>query len=110
ESGWVLREVTHKTPTHFPWPCCCSWYRGKLPADPTATLQGQLEIQPALKTPLGTPSHETKICSVLSDFFLGEVSVRRFDTVTANKSRHCNHLHEMIRSCYIRVTWSHFDG
>ena len=66
--------------------------RGKWPADPALTLQDQTRCSRLRKTPLGTPSDKTKICSVLSDFLLGEVSLRRFDTVTRNKSRHCMHL------------------
>jgi hypothetical protein len=56
------------------------------------------------KTPLETDSNETKICCELSVFLLGEVSLRRFDTVTWNKSIRCKQMRKLIRSRYIRVT------
>lgn len=56
------------------------------------------------KTPLCDTSDETKILSVLSAFLLGEVSVRRFDTVTLIKSNYCKKMRGRIHSCYIDVT------
>lgn len=44
------------------------------------------------------------MCSELSAFLPGEVSVRRFDTVTSIKSNCCKQMQSMIRFCYIDVT------
>src|SRR5215831_9523927 len=57
-----------------------------------------------LKTPLGTPRTKQYLCCVLSDFSWGEVSLKRFDTVTSNKSKNCKQMQKLIRSCYIDVT------
>src|SRR5260221_9534735 len=44
------------------------------------------------------------MCLDLSAFSLGEVSLRRFDTVTSIKSICCNQMRALIVSCYIDVT------
>jgi len=56
------------------------------------------------KTPPATLPLKTKMCFELSAFPLGEVSVRRFDTVTSFKSIYCNQMRVLILSCYIDVT------
>src|SRR6266436_6381827 len=44
------------------------------------------------------------MCFDLSAFPLGEVSLRRFDTVTSSKSMYCNQMRALLLSCYIDVT------
>jgi len=56
------------------------------------------------KTPPCDTTNETKMCSELSAFSLGEVSLRRFDTVTSFKSIYCNHMRGLLLCCYIDVT------
>src|SRR5262249_14479102 len=65
-----------------------------------ASLQSKTRQAVCRNTPRYT-SNETNLCCVLSVFLLGEVSVRRFDTVTSNKSIYCKQMQKLIGSCYI---------